>query len=164
MSDSLFNQLLAKGYRITFTATQVMYTTSEGESRTIQYTGDFDSVLEAISNNKSITPDDNTITNLCARIVNNFQNPWEGVLMLTLPYDGGLIKIGPAQALGQNKDMLLSFEGIKDVEGTCTKIAQLLQPYGLHGSWVMFAKYPTMMITPGWSTQTASSGPMPFGA
>ena len=163
MSIELFNQLLAKGYRITFTATQVMYTTSEGESKTIQYTGDFDSALQAIINNKSTTPDDSAIVNLCMRIVNNFQNPWEGVLILTLPFDGGLIKIGPAQPLSQNKDMLLSFEGIKDIEGTCTKIAQMLQPYGLHGSWVMSAKYPTMMVTSGWSTQTASSGPMPFG-
>nr|UVX42909.1 MAG: hypothetical protein [Bacteriophage sp.] len=48
MNNQLFNQLLNRGYRITFTSSQVMYTTPEGVSKTLQYAGDPDAAVQSI--------------------------------------------------------------------------------------------------------------------
>lgn len=162
MSDSLFNQLLAKGYRITFTESQVVYSTPDSEAKTIQYTGDFNSALQTINNNSLEVPDDDTIVNLCLRIVNNVQSPWEGPLMLTQPFDGGLIRINPPYQFCQNKDLRLTFEGVKDAEEVSIKIVRLLQQNGLHGFRVIHSRCPTLFVTAGPVTQIATSNLMPF--
>lgn len=162
MSNSLFNQLLAKGYRITFTESQVMYSAPDSEVKTIQYTGDFDSVLEAISSNKPEVLDDDAIINLCQKIINNVQNPWEGPLMHTLPFDGGVIKINPPHQFSQTKELQITFDGVKGIMRVSTKIYRLLQPHGLVMYWVMYARLPTMLITSKQCSQRATSGLQAF--
>ncbi len=162
MSNSLFNQLLAKGYRITFTESQVVYSTPDSEAKTIQYTGDFNSALQAIIVNSPEIPDDDTIVNLCLRIVDNIRSPWDGPLMLTQPFDGGLIRINPSYQFCQNKDLRLTFEGVKDAEEVSIKIVRLLQQNGLHGFLVAHARCPTLFVTAGPVTQIASPNLIPF--
>lgn len=163
MNNQLFNQLLNRGYRITFTSSQVMYTTPEGVSKTLQYAGDPDDMLQAISNGlENKIPDEATL-GLWNQIVGNFKNPWAAVLQLTCPLDGGLVKVGPIQPLSQIKDLSIVFENVSNVRTHGDALIQQLQLNGIQTAWVLHAQYPTLLAMTSGFCPTGNSSGMPFG-
>ena len=163
MSDSLFNQLLNQGYRITFTMDQVTYTTPDGEFKTARYSGDLDTILRLIAGGDKTESSTEDISNLLQQIVNHFKYPAGYPLTLTCPLGGGLVRVTPTQQLPQSRDLMISFEGVKEAQNYIVELGSQLQINGLSMSWVGHPQYPTLLIRSGWSTQQSTSGPMPFG-